>query len=222
MNRWLGELLDTKPTHATVKKYVTVAKTVFAVAAKRDRIAKDPCADFSFVPTEKQRRTRQEEFTKDEFVMILREARKAEKALVRIAFPIGVYSGARLTEIVEAHKKDFEIIDGALVFHVRLDNRPEAQRVKTSFSLRRFPIHPPIVPELQADLAELDDGPLFPEVTVDPYCKLGHNAGEQLRKWLIKLIPDLPKGDKLHMFRHTFKSACRGRIDKEIRNYITG
>jgi integrase len=51
--------------------------------------------------------------------------------------------------------------------------------------------------------------------------KRSKNAGDTLMRWLRKIgITDPRK--VFHSHRHTFKTACRGKIDREIRNYITG
>jgi len=56
---------------------------------------------------------------------------------------------------------------------------------------------------------------------VDRDGKRSHNAGNTILKWLRKIgITDPRK--VFHSHRHTFKTACRGKIDREIRNYITG
>jgi integrase len=56
---------------------------------------------------------------------------------------------------------------------------------------------------------------------VDRDGKRSHNAGNTILKWLRKIgITDTRK--VFHSHRHTFKTACRGKIDREIRNYITG
>ena len=45
--------------------------------------------------------------------------------------------------------------------------------------------------------------------------------GNTILKWLRNIgITDPRK--IFHSHRHTFKTACRGKIDREIRNYITG
>jgi len=222
MNRWLDHLLDTKG-HETVKKYVTVARRVFKVAKKRQKITVNPCTeDFTFTPTKAPNRSRNEGFTALQLVTMLEEARKAVKPVIRIAILIHAYHGPRLSEIVEASTKDFVVDGDDLIFHIRLDNRPETQRVKTNYSLRRFPLHRAIVAEVKAYLASIPEGPLFPQIKLDRYGKIGHNAGEHLRKWLRLVVPEMPKGDATHVFRHTIKTAMRGRIDKEIRNYLTG
>jgi integrase len=56
---------------------------------------------------------------------------------------------------------------------------------------------------------------------VDRDGKRSHNAGNTILKWLRNIgITDRRK--VFHSHRHTFKTACRGKIDREIRNYITG
>jgi hypothetical protein len=56
------------------------------------------------------------------------KARQCDKAVVRIPVLIAAYSGACLGEIVEAHKRDFEVSRDSIVFHIRLDNGTEALR----------------------------------------------------------------------------------------------
>jgi hypothetical protein len=169
MNRWLDHLLDTKG-HQTVKKYVTVARRVFKIAKKRDKITVNPCNEnFTFTPREAPNRSRNEGFTALQLVTMLEEARKAVKPVIRIAILIHAYHGPRLSEIVEASTKDFVVDGDELIFHIRLDNRPETQRVKTNYSLRRFPLHRAIVPEVKAYLASIPEGPLFPQIKLDRY-----------------------------------------------------
>jgi hypothetical protein len=108
--------------------------------------AETHCAD------SQARRTRQEGFTAVELVRLLDEARNASKPVIRVATLIHVYHGARLSEIVEASTRDFEWVGDELVMHIRLDHRPERQRVKTDYSLRRFPLHRVIVVDVRAYL----------------------------------------------------------------------
>jgi hypothetical protein len=62
---------------------------------------------------------------------------------------------------------------------------------------------------------------MFPKVTVDPDGKRGKNAGNTIMIWLRKIgITDPRKC--FHSHRHTFKTRCRGKIDKECRDYIMG
>jgi integrase len=76
----------------------------------------------------------------------------AKNPVVRISNLIAAFSGARLAEIVEANKADFEWDGGHLVFHVRLDNRAETEDLKTEGSVRRFPLHSAIRDEVAAYL----------------------------------------------------------------------
>jgi hypothetical protein len=60
-------------------------------------------------------------------------------------------SGACLGEIVESHKRDFEVSGDSIVFHIRLDNRTEDQGLKTEFRARRLPLHSAIVAEVRVE-----------------------------------------------------------------------
>ena len=87
---------------------------------------------------------------------------------------------------------------------------------------RCFPLHSAIRDEVAEYLATLPaSSPLFAKVKLNKDGKRGHNAGNTIGKWLRKIgITD--KRKTFHSHRHTFKTNCRGLIDEEIRNYITG
>jgi integrase len=58
-------------------------------------------------------------------------------------------------------------------------------------------------------------------VAIDRDGKRSQNAGNTVMRWL-RDIGITDKRKVFHTHRHSFKSACRGKIDREIRNYITG
>jgi integrase len=206
----------------SVSNRVEMLKTIFRWATKNRKITSNPAIDLTYTAKTDPRKERQD-FSEDDMRLILTECRKAANPVVRISNLIAGFSGARLAEIVEANKADFEMIGGHLVFHVRLDNREEGQGLKNHTTTpRRFPLHSAIKDEVAEYLATLPaNSPLFPCVKVDRDGKRSHNAGNTILKWLRKIgITDPRK--VFHSHRHTFKTACRGKIDREIRNYITG
>jgi integrase len=206
----------------TVSTRVEMLKTIFRWAAKNKKIASNPSEGLSYQAKIYPRKERQD-FSEDDMRLILTECCKAANPVIRISNLIASFSGARLAEIVEANKADFEEVGEQLVFHIRLDNREEGQGLKNHTTTpRRFPLHSTIKDEIAEYLASLPaNSPLFPNVKVDRDGKRSHNAGNTILKWLRKIgITDPRK--VFHSHRHTFKTACRGKIDREIRNYITG
>jgi integrase len=206
----------------TVQNRIEMLKTIFRWATKNHKITSNPAVDLTYLAKVDPRKERQD-FTQADLRLILTEARKAANPVVRISNLIATFSGARLAEIVEANKADFEWDGGHLVFHIRLDNREEGQGLKNHTSTpRRYPLHSAIKDEVADYLRSLPaNSPLFPHVKVDRDGKRSHNVGNTILKWLRKIgITDPRK--VFHSHRHTFKTACRGKIDREIRNYITG
>jgi integrase len=214
------ELLETK-TAPTAKKYLAFIKAALKLAKGKRLITANPCDGVEF--GSKQSQTEERHFTGEEMALMVAEARKSDKAVVRIPVLIAAYSGACLGEIIDSHKRDFEVRADSLVFHIRTDNRTEGQTLKTEFRARRFPLHSSIVPDVLAYLDTIEDGPLFPNIAIDRFGKRAKNAGEHLRKW-IKGLGINRKGTGFHAFRHTAKTAYRAVLPngEDIRNYLTG
>jgi integrase len=206
----------------TVQNRVQMLKSIFRWATRNHKIVSNPAEGLSYEAKIDARKERQD-FSEDDMRLILTECRKAANPVVRISNLIASFSGARLAEIVESNVADFEMVGEHLVFHIRLDNREQGQGLKNHTTTpRRFPLHSAIKDEIAEYLGSLPaNSPLFPQVKVDRDGKRSHNAGNTILKWLRKIgITDPRK--VFHSHRHTFKTACRGKIDREIRNYITG
>jgi integrase len=211
-----------KLTSYTVQTNLETIRTVFRWAHVNKKIASNPADGLTYQAKVNPRKERQD-FSPEDMRLILTECRNAKNPVVRIPNLIASFSGARLAEIVEANKADFEWVGEHLVFHIRLDNREEGQTLKNHTTTpRRFPLHSAIRDEIAAHLATLPAGsPLFPKVKVDQDGKRGKNAGYTIMRWLRGIgITDPRK--VFHCHRHTVKTVCRGKIDREIRNYITG
>ena len=70
-------------------------------------------------------------------------------------------------------------------------------------------------------VASLPAGPLFPTVRLDGQGRLANTASHILNPWLREIgITDPRK--VFHSWRHTFKTMCRGRIEEEIHDALTG
>jgi hypothetical protein len=175
------------------------------------------------------------DFTPDEIKLILTEARKAGHHFVRWFHLIAAYSGARCAEIAEAQTQDVEAVDGIQVFHIRLLNRPKAQRLKTEFSERSVPLHTAVLNE--GFLSYVDwvkrtyhgggDGPLFPMLKMYGG-RLNDDASNVSMAWLrglgIGVNPDgsYDRRKANHSWRHTVKTQFRYYMAEQFSDHMTG
>jgi integrase len=217
---YVDSLRKTGKSSTTVKIYLAHLRAMFN-AAVRNRdvpLTANPCDGIKVVAKKSKRRN--EGFTPEEMVLLLDKSREASP-LVRISILLAAYSGARDAEVFEARREDFaEWRSRHLVFSISEDNRGEGQTVKTAESVRQFALHAAVVEEVRAYLATLPPtGPLFPMVTKRARTgKLSENAAAAVNGW----IKSVTLGKTYYYFRHTFKTVCRGRVDRDVRNYIMG
>lgn len=137
---------------------------------------------------------------------------------------IGLYSGARLTDICGQLVEEMVEIDGVRLFD--FVHRPGERHIKGGRS-RRVPVHPDLAALGFWDFVEAarQSGrrQLFPDVKRDQVGKWGDNTS----KWFSRKVAALQlKGRRLsfHSFRHTFEDALR-RVDLHdtpLGNAITG
>lgn len=137
---------------------------------------------------------------------------------------IGLYSGARLTDICGQLVEEMIEVEGVPTFD--FVHRPDERRIKGGKS-RRVPVHPAL---LELGFWDFVDGArksgrrlLFPEVKPDAVGKWGDSTS----KWFSRKVKHLElRGRRLsfHSFRHTFEDALR-RVDLHdtpIGNAIVG
>lgn len=137
---------------------------------------------------------------------------------------ISLFSGARMGEIIQLRVEDVRR-DGS-VLHLSLVDEGEDQRLKTSTSRRRIPIHPTL---LELGLEKLVE--------------------QRRTEGAVRLFPDLPMGEdgyysspfskyfgrflkasgaqaaktSFHSFRHSFEDACRNvDVPFEVMNALQG
>jgi integrase len=125
---------------------------------------------------------------------------------------IGLYSGARLTDICGQLVEEMIELDGVKVFHFA--HRPGERQIKGGRS-RRVPVHPDLIALGFWDFVEAARASgrqqLFPEVKRDQVGKWGDNTS----KWFSRKIAGLGlRGRSLsfHSLRHDFEDALR-RVD---------
>jgi integrase len=137
---------------------------------------------------------------------------------------IGLYSGARLTDICGQLVEEMVEVDGVPIFD--FVHRPDERHIKGGKS-RRVPVHPTLLAlgfcDFVDDARKSGRRLLFPEVKPDAVGKWGDGTS----KWFSRKVKRLElRGRRLsfHSFRHTFEDAMR-RVDLHdtpIGNAIVG
>lgn len=137
----------------------------------------------------------------------------------------GLYHGCRLEEIGGARLDELEEINGVAYFDWRHSKRP----FKTDESKRCMPIHPAMNKlgwkRYVAERRKSGDIHLFPNLPHDLDHEDPDASTRNWSKWWGRWMDahKLPDPDiDFHAFRHTFITACRGKIDAELRDFIVG
>lgn len=221
---YVGYLIDRKPalSPTSIKNYLQALKTLFEFATeiKLGGIRDNPAAKVKYSAKKDKRKARRP-FPLEDQIKILTAARSA-KPLIKWTNWISGFSGARLSEIAMAHKRDVVEIEGVLCLHVREDLRDEDEGLKTEESWRTFPLHSAVLREGFREYVDaLPDGPLFED---------GSQASQINSRWLRGTVGVTDPLTPFHSWRHTFITASRVRIDergtlripREVRIAITG
>ena len=132
-----------------------------------------------------------------------------------------MFSGARLSELIQRKRQDVESVNGILVLNITGDG--DDQRLKTSAAVRKAPAHStPIRLGFgeYVDRIAAPDAPLWPDVprrdgkTGGYFC---HWFGLRRRKLGMGRYPDL------HCFRHTVRSAlANGGVAEPMIDVLLG
>jgi integrase len=243
--KWLGHDDAVKITADDVVRYkehrlsVVSAKTVKdcdlptlrAVLGwgKENRKVTTNAAEGITVRAPKKVKERPPYFTENEIEAILQRARSYEAtnkqehpktAAAKRWLPwLCAYSGARIGEVAQLRKEDFEKVSGKLVYTIT----PRAGTVKTK-EFRRVPLHQHLVDEGFASFLNGSlDGYLFLNSTTrdDAMRKLGPTKN-RVRE-LIRTVVDDPRVAPNHGWRHTFKTkAMEAEISDRVVDLITG
>jgi len=130
---------------------------------------------------------------------------------------VALYSGARVSELIQMRLEDVKTIEGFLTATVKEDKEHD-QEVKTKAGKRTFPIHPQL---LELGFKQyIDQLSKAQQERVFPGFQLGtRTKGEYASKWYGRYKEKLPpsfkaEGKVLHSFRHTFiTNALNSRTD---------
>jgi len=133
---------------------------------------------------------------------------------------IALFSGARLTEILQLYRDDIVTIDGALCFRICAEK--EDQRLKTASSRRLIPVHAELLRIGFAEYVASKSGRLFETVEKAPDGYYSSTFSKHFVRFLESVGMKRPKV-VFHSFRHTFEDACRASgVPHDIMNALQG
>ena len=137
---------------------------------------------------------------------------------------ISLYSGARMGEIIQLRVEDVRRDSGVL--HFSLVDEGEDQRLKTSTSRRRIPIHPTLLElgleKLVAQRRTEGAVRLFPDLPMGEDGYYSSPFSKYFGRFLKASGADATK-TSFHSFRHSFEDACRNvDVPFEVMNALQG
>ena len=118
---------------------------------------------------------------------------------------LGLYSGARVTEIAQLYAADIETIDGVPGFHIT--RRFKGQKIKNKQSKRFVPLAKPVIDagflDYVAEVRQAGHERLFPHLPNSTGLGFGRQLSRQFSTYIKKRgVAD--SGVGFHAFRHTF------------------
>lgn len=130
----------------------------------------------------------------------------AKKYAHRYWAPIlGLYSGARVTEVAQLYVDDIETVDGVPGFHV--NRRFPGQKIKNAQSRRFVPLAQPVLDvgflRFVEDARKAGQARLFPDLPNGTGLGFGRQLSRQFSAY-IKKCGVVEEGMGFHAFRHTF------------------
>ncbi|WP_417264539.1 tyrosine-type recombinase/integrase [Celeribacter sp.] len=218
---WVDHLLHDKglSPKSVRGKYLAAVSSIYALGVSRGVIEDNPAKDIR-VAVPKAQKTRERGYSDTEAAAILKAAlgdpaslgRMAEwnKKAIRWVPWLCAYTGARVSEITQLHKRDFEDVQGVLSIRITSE-REDGKSTKTG-NYRRVPLHSHL---LEAGIVEFvrdaSPGPLFFEDPKNKEERLGRarSAGDKVRKWVKGTVRLTDKRiQPNHAWRHRFKTLC--------------
>jgi integrase len=173
---------------------------------------------------------KREDFTPAERRLILTLARDAEPYIYWLNW-LGSYTGARLSELADAHTRDIVCLFGIWVMKIHRKYRSPDQRLKNKVSTRDVVLHSAILREGFLDyVRSVGDGPLFPQLRLDGYGKRAGQASTDLSDWLRNVVKITDPNKPFYSLRHTAISYLRNTllpdgspaVKEDVERYLTG
>jgi integrase len=213
----------------SISNHLKALKALFGYACDNepDRIPSNPMARVKFSPGIGEER---DDFTLEERRTILRMAREAGLVIKWLTW-LSSFTGARLSEIVDAHTRDIVLIDGVWVIKIRRKYRSPDQRLKTKVSIRTVPLHSALLAEgFLIYVESVGDGPLFPKVRLDGYGRRAGQASTDLSDWLRHVVKITDPNKPFYSLRHTATSYLRNTllpngspaVKEDVERYLLG
>jgi integrase len=234
---WIQGLInEDRSPHYIKKTYLTACKTVFGMAVRQKRIARNPFADVIVELPKKAKVRETKAFYPEEWRVILAGALSVpdvsspDDAAKRWVPWLCAYTGARPSEITQLRREDVVRRDGIAALRIT----PEAGTVKTK-QTNVVPIHEHVINQGFLAFVEVrKPGPLFyrPRDDRQPAAardrtrqtkKPWFQATQRLAAWVRELGVTDTNIRPNHAWRHTFKQiADRHGISERTSDYITG
>ncbi|WP_377153044.1 tyrosine-type recombinase/integrase [Roseateles sp. UC29_93] len=134
---------------------------------------------------------------------------------------LGMFSGARISELIQLRRQDIETVNGMLVMNITDDG--EDLRVKTSAAVRKVPVHSELIRlgfGEYVDRIVSPEDPLWPDVP-----RRDGKTGGYFSHWFGLHRRELGMGryPDFHCFRHTVRSAlANGDVAEPLIDALLG
>ena len=212
--RPLSEILglpDVAKLHTTsVNKYLQSYGDLFNWAKQNGHVDQNIFVGLAIRQNKARNQDSREAFSPDQIQLILAAVLSNKNGLANKEYQkwgplIGIYTGARLSEIAQLHLKDIREVDGICCFDI--NDEGDRKSVKTEASRRLIPMHPRLIQlgllDYVAVKRRLGEQKLFPTFTYDPKNGWGRRLGHYFNT---RLLPELGlknSGLVFHSLRHT-------------------
>ncbi|TQE98565.1 MAG: hypothetical protein FKY71_13200 [Spiribacter salinus] len=207
--------------------YLAAIRRTYAWAVKRGYLADNPAKGASVDARPEEKGQRRRAYERGEVASILLAARQESTPYKRWVPWLLAFTGARVSEVLNARKADIGQTEGIAYIYIRRagGTATSAASLKNTWSVRCVPLHPAVLAEGFLGYAEgLPEGAyLFPGDWKDKHGNRTKTPANRLRDWIHRIVP---AGDGIapnHSFRHWLVSECkRARIDPDHQRQLTG
>lgn len=224
-------LLGSGQSSVTATRKVGMLKTLFVTAINYELLEHNP-ADNIRAQTKPQVKQRVA-FSLSDLKAIFQQSRiYADRYLPKGAgreatywLPLlALFTGARIEELAQLLIKDIRYVDG-LGHYINITDEGENQKLKTTSSRRRVPVHPVLIACGFTDYvaAGSKQRQLFPNLKPNPRGKFGGYFSNFFSGYLRNDVGITDTRKVFHSFRHTFKDICRKvGIEEAVHDALTG
>lgn len=161
-----------------------------------------------------------EAFDDEQLALIFHPANFARLTTVHTRWGalIGVYSGARVSEVAQIFLRDFEVVEGTKC--VRITNESDGQSVKNESSKRLVPLHPDLLEmglwEYVEGLRAQDEERLFPGMRIDSKSGAGNAISKGFRYLIHEVLEMKPRRAKGKLAFHSLRKSVIQRLQRNV------